>query len=159
MHAAKSGAKRARAQWSRETVNATKRMTVVGVLLLSVLLVAGGCSAPKQEEPVTAQSVVGLWTNAAIKGQPASLSELSLAEDGSFRHSGSNALGLPVTFGGRYAVGTSGEGSVVRLTYDDFPDKPTTWYFRLEDDRLTLAPSAVELGSEAAVVLTREPLQ
>jgi hypothetical protein len=131
----------------------------VAVVLLSVVLLVGGCTAPKRQEPVPTQSVVGLWTNAASKGQAASLSDLGFEDDGSFRHSGSNALGLPVTFGGRYVVGNSGEGSVVRLTYDDFPDKPTTWYFRLDGEALTLAPSVADLDSEAAVVLTREQQQ
>jgi hypothetical protein len=132
---------------------------VLGVSVLCAALLLAGCTTRAKTEPVSSQSVVGLWVNAAVKGQPASLSELGLSEDGSFRHSGSNALGLPVTFGGRYEVGNSGEGSVVRLTYDDFPDKPTTWYFRLDGDKLTLAPSVADLDTESAVVLTREQQQ
>jgi hypothetical protein len=137
----------------------TRRTIVLGVLLICAVLLLCGCSSKKKSEPVSAQSVVGLWVNAAAKGQPASLSELGFSEDGSFRHSGSNALGLPVTFGGRYEVGTSGEGSVVRLTYDDFPGKPTTWYFELDGNTLTLAPSVADLRTETAVVLTRERQQ
>ena len=93
------------------------------------------------------------------KGQPASLSEIGFAEDGTFRHSGSNALGLPVNFGGTYQLGSSAEGQVIRLIYADFPDRPTTWFFRLQGDRLTVAPSAEQLGTEEALVLKRAQQQ
>ena len=48
---------------------------------------------------------------------------------------------------------------MIRLTYDDFPDKPTTWFFRLAGDTLTVAPSAADLGTEAAIVFTRAQQQ
>jgi len=52
-------------------------------------------------------------------------------------------------------VGSSAEGAVIRLTYDDFPDKPTTWFFKLDGDTLTVAPSRDDLQTEAALVFKR----
>jgi hypothetical protein len=87
------------------------------------------------------------------------LSDIGFGQDGSFRHSGSNALGRPVNFGGRYQVGTSAVNSVIRLVYDDFPDKPTVWFFRLNGDTLTVAPSVADLDSETAIVFKRATQQ
>ena len=127
--------------------------------LLCTALAASGCGSPAQQAAAPTQSVVGLWTNAATKGQPASLSEIVFAADGSFRHSGNNALGLPVNFSGRYQVGSSAQGTAVRLVYDDFPDKPTEWFFRLDGDTLTLAPRAADFETEAAIVFRRASQQ
>ena len=132
-----------------------RRDVVLGAVLLCIVLIVAGCGPREPRAAASTQSVVGLWTNAAAKGRPASLSEIGFAEDGAFRHSGNNALGLPVNFGGRYQVGNMGEGSIIRLTYDDFPDNPTVWYFRLDEDTLSVAPLAADLGTEAAIVFRR----
>ncbi len=128
-------------------------------LLLCAALAVTGCTSRRAPGPDATQSIVGLWKIEAAKGRPASLSEIGFGADGSFRHSGNNALGLPVNFGGRYEIGGSAKESVIRLTYDDFPDKPTTWFFRLAGDTLTVAPSAADLGTEAAIVFTRAQQQ
>ncbi|MEI7813528.1 MAG: hypothetical protein WCJ13_01885 [Coriobacteriia bacterium] len=138
-----------------------KRGTLLGVTLLVMALLVGGCVARQSPAPapVSTGSVIGLWTNAAAKGQAASLSQIGFAEDGAFRHSGNNALGLPVNFGGSYQVGSSDQGPVMRLTYDDFPQQPTVWYFRLNGETLTVAPLAADLETEAAIVFQREKQQ
>jgi hypothetical protein len=134
-------------------------MTLLGVLLLLAALIAVGCGPRQPQAPVSTGSIVGLWTNAAAKGQAASLSEIGFGEDGSFRHSGDNALGFPVNFGGSYQLGSSAQDSVIRLTYDDFPDKPTVWFFRLKGDTLTVAPLAEDLETERAIVFRRAQQQ
>ncbi len=132
---------------------------MIAVALLCAGVVLGGCRSRRPEAAASAQDIVGLWTNVAAKGQPATLFEIGFDRDGAFRHAGSNALGRRVNFGGRYEVGSSAEGPFIRLTYDDYPDKPTTWFFRLEGDRLTVAPDSAALGTEAALVFKREQEQ
>ena len=136
-----------------------KRGILLGVTLLCLALFVGGCVARQAPAPASTESVIGLWTNTAAKGQAASLSQIGFADNGSFRHSGNNALGLPVNFGGNYQVGSSEQGPVMRLTYDDFPQQPTVWYFRLNGDTLTVAPLAADLETEAAIVFQREKQQ
>jgi hypothetical protein len=136
-----------------------RRRLILCVALLCAALSVTGCASRRSPGPDVTQSIVGLWKIEAAKGRPARLSEIGFGADGAFRHSGNNALGLPVNFGGRYEVGGSARDSVIRLTYDDFPDKPTTWFFRLEGDTLTVAPSAADLGTEAAIVFRRAQQQ
>ena len=76
-------------------------------MLLCAALAVTGCAHRRAPGPDATQSIVGLWKIEAAKGRPASLSEIGFGADGSFRHSGNNALGLPVNFGGRYEVGDS----------------------------------------------------
>jgi hypothetical protein len=56
-------------------------------------------------------------------------------------------------------VGSSPQGSAVRLTYDDFPDRPEVWYFRVKGNTLTVAPTPAELDTDAALVFTRAQQQ
>jgi hypothetical protein len=137
----------------------TRRGITLVVMLLCAALAVTGCASRRSQGSDVTPSIVGLWKIEAAKGRPASLSEIGFGADGAFRHSGNNALGLPVNFGGRYEVGGSAKDSVIRLTYDDFPDRPTTWFFRLEADTLTVAPSAADLATEDAIVFTRAQQQ
>jgi len=136
-------------------LTARRLRIAISSLLVCVVLACSGCGSREPKPQAPTQSVVGLWTNAAAKGQPASLSEIGFGEDGTFRHSGNNALGMPVNFAGRYQVVTSTQGSVIRLIYDDFPDKPTALYFLLEGDTLTVAPRVEDLATEAATIYQR----
>jgi hypothetical protein len=136
-----------------------RRRLLLGVGLLCVALAFTGCASRRSPGRDATQSIVRLWRTEAANGRAAGLSEIGFGADGAFTHSGNNALGLPVNFGGRYEVGRSAKDSVIRLTYDDFPDKPTTWFFRLDGDTLTVAPSAADLGTEVAIVFRRAQQQ
>jgi hypothetical protein len=88
-------------------------------------------------------------------GKAASLSELTLAQDGTFTYGGRNAHGVPVTFSGRYDMGTEQRGPWIRLTYSDFPDRPTVWFYRLAPDTLTVSAVRGDLSNGTALVFTR----
>lgn len=119
---------------------------------------AAGCG-PKAKAAAPAPDVTGLWEMESAKGKAASLSEIGFGGDGTFKHMGHNALGMPVTFQGVYRVGESEEGPVIQLTYDDFPDRPTQWYFRLGGDELRVSVLPEDLDTENALLFERAPVQ
>jgi hypothetical protein len=135
--------------------------------MLLAAVVLSGCSAVRSALPAQtalpaepasaapAASVVGLWSVPYAKDREATLAEIGFGADGSFRHSGTNALGLPVNFQGRYVVGDSPQTPAIQLVYDDFPDKPVIWYYRLDKAGLTVAEDPSLLDSANAIHFQR----
>lgn len=128
---------------------------MLAVVLLGAAVLMTGCAARVSKAAAPPPSVVGLWTIESAKGKAASLSEIGFDGNGTFKHMGHNALGKPVTFQGVYQVGGSDQGPVIRLTYDDFPDQPTRWYFRLDGSGLVVAENAADLDTERALEFER----
>ena len=129
------------------------------VAIGALVLLALGCRAQPSEPSTSTPSIAGLWTIPALKGQPVSLSEIAFESDGVFRQSGSNALGMPVAFQGRYQIEDSAGMWILRLTYNDYPDRPEVWYFRLEGNRLIVAKAPGGLDSGAVTVFERAQQQ
>jgi hypothetical protein len=140
-----------------------KRASKIGLLLLAIALavvVLSGCSAKKPaasaQTNIDPAKLVGTWTITETQNQPASLSDLTLRADGTFRYAGRNALGGPVAFGGRYKLGIYQNAPWIELFYDDYPDRATVWYFRMSDNELQVSPKAAELGRETALRFVRK---
>jgi hypothetical protein len=131
----------------------------VGSAVLLAALLALGCAPKATPASVDTRALVGLWTDAEARGIAGRLDEIQFREDGSFRHSGNNALGKPVNFGGHYQASRSAEGPFLRLIYDDFPEQTTVWFYRLDGDKLTVAPRAAELGSANSITWMRAQQQ
>ena len=125
-----------------------KRALLVVLAAIAVMAVACTSPAPKP-------SLEGSWVVQDTAGKPGTLSDLTLAADGTFTYAGLNALGSPVRFAGSYQKGTSGAAPWIRLTYADFPDRPTRWFYRLEPQRLTVSTAVGNLRNGSALVFTR----
>jgi hypothetical protein len=117
-------------------------------LVALVALTLAGC---KQSPP----NVLGTWHNADTAGKPASLSDLTLTPDGRFRYGGKNALGGNVAFGGNYQTAVVNGSAVMRLIYDDFPNQPTIWFYRVDGNQLTVSSVQGNLTNGSALVFTR----
>ena len=138
-----------------QSVNVTRILRGMALfVVLCATLVAVGCS-PRAKAAAPPPSVIGLWEMASAKGKAASLSQIGFGSDGTFKHMGHNALGRPVTFQGIYRLGGSEQGPVIELTYDDFPDRPTRWFFRIDGNDLRVAVVAQDLNTENALEFTR----
>lgn len=143
----------------RKDVIATRtRRGVAAWVILCAALVVVGCSPPAKGA-APAPDVVGQWEIGSAMGKAASVSEIGFAGDGTFKHAGHDALGKPVTFQGVYAVGESEQGPVIQLTYDDFPERPTRWFFRVDGDELRVAPMPEDLDTENALEFERAQQQ
>ena len=130
----------------------SRRIALVMVALLATGLLAGvaGCSAGAK------RGLVGNWVADANANKPGKLFDLTIAADGTFFYSGKNALGGGVRFGGKYALGSSGSGPWIKLVYNDFPDRPITWFYKLSGNKLAVSTAPGDLKSGTAMVLTRQ---
>jgi hypothetical protein len=127
----------------------TPRVILVAVLTLAVL-VAAGCSADAK------QRLMGHWVASATDGKAGTLSDLTLAPDGTFLYAGKNAYGGTVRFAGTYSLGKSGDGPWITLVYHDFPDKPVTWFYEVTGDTLRASVKAGNLKNGSAMEFTRQ---
>ena len=125
------------------------RRTPLLLALAALVLFAVACT------PAAKPSLVGTWVSKDSSGKSANLSDLTLKADGTFEYAGKNALGGPVKFAGTYQTGTTTEGPWLRLTYSDFPDRSTLWFYRLEPTQLTVSAVAGDLANGSALVFTR----
>ena len=119
-------------------------------MLVAIAVMAAACTSPAPKP-----SLEGSWVAQDTAGKSGTLSDLILAADGTFTYTGLNALGVPVRFAGTYQKGTSGVAPWIRLTYADFPDRPTKWFYRLEPQRLTVSTAVGNLRNGSALVFTR----
>lgn len=129
---------------------------VLGLAALCATLALMGCAEEPQPPKPT---LIGRWTSVQATGTTALLDEIVFEADGTFRHSGRNALGLPVAFTGAYTLGTDEQGAYIRLTYNDYPDKPTVWYYRLGMSTLSVSTDARDLQAGRAQRYRRAPEQ
>jgi hypothetical protein len=120
---------------------------VVALLVFAVALL--GCSAGAKP------GLVGEWRSPDTAGKSASLSDLTLFADGRFRYAGENALGGPVAFGGSYQTGVDAGTPWIRLVYDDFPDRPTVWFYKLEEKQLLVSAVRGNLTNGSALTFAR----
>jgi hypothetical protein len=133
----------------------TRTSKVAAALLVLALSVGAlaGCVAPATEKPV---SLVGEWTSPDTAGKVASLSDLTLRADGTFRYAGKSAIGGPVAFGGTYQLGDDVGSPCIRLVYADFPDRPTVWYYRLDGKQLLVSTVKGNLTNGSALTFMRK---
>jgi hypothetical protein len=131
---------------------ATRRASAVLLIAVAVgaALALGGCSAAAKP------SLVGSWHAADTAGKAGSLSDLTLQADGHFFYAGRNALGGPVRFGGTYRTGVQNGAPWIGLAYDDFPGKPTIWFYKLEGTKLTVSTVQGNLTNGSALVFARQ---
>ena len=120
------------------------------VCVLAALVVLCACTPSKPA------SIVGAWSAPDTAGKNASLSELALSADGTFRYGGKNALGGPVAFTGTYQTGTDSGTPWLKLVYADFPDRPTVWFYRIEGDRLSVSSVRGNLDNGSALTFVRK---
>ena len=115
-------------------------------MAVAALLGLSGCAqTPKAPPAVQPPDITGAWVLRANEGQRAALSDLTLEPDGTFAHTGLNALGGKVTFAGRYEVGRADGANFLRMSYDDYPVAPKVWYYALDGSQLVLADSPERL--------------
>ena len=131
---------------SRVTILKFSAILVAAILFLSA---AAGCSA------FAKPGVVGVWNAPAAAGKAGSLPDLTLRADGSFTHAGLNGLRVGVTFLGTYEVTSLGGAPVLRLTYNDFPSKPSILYYTVDAKTLTVAVTKQALAQGAGEVYER----
>ncbi len=128
-----------------------RSMAIAMTAALAFVLLAGtaGCSGAKQK-------LVGSWVAATNAGKPGSLSDLTIAGDNTFLYAGKNAFGSSVRFGGKYTLGSSKAGPWIRMVYDDFPDRPIVWFYKVNGRWLEVSTVAADLKNGTAMALSRQ---
>jgi hypothetical protein len=136
----------------RMTLPRMPHTRLIAVLLLASLFgaLSAGCSADAK------QQLIGHWVAGATSGKAGTLSDLTLASDGTFLYEGKNALGGTVRFAGTYALGNASEGPWIELVYHDFPDKPITWFYKVDGTKLSVSTQAGNLKNGSAMEFTKQ---
>ena len=128
----------------------TLSRAATAALMALLVLTLAACSAKAKP------SVVGTWHAADTAGKSGSLSDLTLSANGHFFYAGKNALGGPVRFGGTYRLGEQNGAPWIGLVYDDYPGRPTVWFYKLDETHLSVSTVQGNLTNGSALTFTRQ---
>jgi hypothetical protein len=134
-------------EWARGAV-VTALVTLAIALLLGGLL--SGCGDNGK------RALVGHWVASSTAGKPGKLSDLTIAEDGTFLYAGQNAYGGTVRFAGTYELGSAKDGPWIKLVYHDFPNRPITWFYKRDGNSLAVSVAPNDLKTGTAMVFTKQ---